>query len=344
MKKLNWLLIVLTFFGCSKKDSPKEEQQIDPIAEIQPIKHKNPIIRSMYTADPSAHVWADGRLYIYASHDIDPPQGCDLMDQYHVFSTDDMINWTDHGEILRASQVPWGRKDGGFMWAPDCAYKNGTYYFYFPHPSGDEWNNTWKIGVATSKSPAKDFEVKGYIEGMDNLIDPCVFVDDDGQAYIYQGGGGVCKAAKLKDNMMELDGPLTIMTGLSDFHEAPWMHKKDGVYYLSYADNFNIGGLENRLRYAIGKSPMGPWTYKGVYLESTDSFTSHGSIVEYKGQWYAFYHNSELAAKNGTPKSYSDWIRSVSYDKLFYNSDGTIKKVVQTLDGEVTSRKIGDNK
>ena len=92
------------------------------------------------------------------------------------------------------------------MWAPDCAYKNGTYYFYFPHPSETNWDNSWKIGVATSCRPAEGFEVKGYIEGMDPLIDPCVFVDDNGQAYIYNGGGGICKGGKLKDNMMELDG------------------------------------------------------------------------------------------------------------------------------------------
>jgi hypothetical protein len=91
----------------------------------------NPFITSIYTADPSAHVWADGRLYVYPSRDIDPPRGCDLMDRYHVFSTADMVHWRDEGEILRASQVPWGRKEGGFMWAPDCAYKNGTYYFIF---------------------------------------------------------------------------------------------------------------------------------------------------------------------------------------------------------------------
>ncbi|ULT26734.1 family 43 glycosylhydrolase [Sphingobacterium sp. E70] len=169
---------------------------------------ENPFIKHMYTADPSARVWADGRLYVYASHDIAPPQGCDLMDQYHVFSTADMKTWTDHGEILRASQVPWGRKEGGFMWAPDCVFRNGTYYFYFPHPSGTEWNKTWKIGVATSKSPAKDFVVQGYVTGADALIDPHVFIDDDGQAYFYQGGGGVCKAGKLKDNMMEVDGQL----------------------------------------------------------------------------------------------------------------------------------------
>lgn len=138
----------------------------------------NPFIRHMYTADPSAHVWKDGRLYVYASHDIAPPRGCDLMDRYHVFSTDDMVNWTDHGEILSSEQVPWGRKEGGFMWAPDCAYRNGTYYFYFPHPSETAWDNSWKIGVATSNKPAEGFKVQGYIEGMDPLIDPCVFGDE----------------------------------------------------------------------------------------------------------------------------------------------------------------------
>ena len=109
----------------------------------------NPFIRSIYTADPSAHVWADGRLYVYPSHDIAPARGADLMDQYHVFSTNDMVNWVDHGQILQASDVPWGRAEGGFMWAPDCAYKNGTYYFYYPHPSGTAWNSTWN-----SRSPS----------------------------------------------------------------------------------------------------------------------------------------------------------------------------------------------
>ncbi len=292
----------------------------------------NPIIRHMYTADPSARVWKDGRLYIYASHDIAPPKGCDLMDQYHVFSTNDMKKWTDHGEILRASDVSWGRKDGGFMWAPDCVYKNGTYYFYFPHPSGDEWNKTWKIGVATSKSPAKDFKVQGYIPNIDPLIDPHVFIDDDGQAYFYQGGGGVCKAGKLKDNMMEIDGELSVMQGLEDFHEASWVHKKNGVYYLSYSDNHdnnNKDGVkgDNRMRYATSKSPLGPWKYQGIYMDPTDSYTNHGSIVEYKGQWYAFYHTSELSQSNG---EFNDWLRSVCVDKLYYNADGTIKKVIPT--------------
>ena len=285
-------------------------------------KSPNPFIRHMYTADPSAHVWEDGRLYVYASHDIAPPRGCDLMDRYHVFSTDDMINWTDHGEILSSDQVPWGRKEGGFMWAPDCAYRNGTYYFYFPHPSETDWNDSWKIGVATSDKPAEGFKVQGYIEGMDPMIDPCVFVDDDGQVYIYNGGGGTCKGGKMKDNMIELDGPMRTMEGLSDFHEATWIHKYNGKYYLSYSDNHDDGEKHNRMCYAISDSPLGPWEYKGIYMEPTDSYTNHGSIVEFKGQWYSFYHNSALSGH--------DWLRSICVDKLYYNPDGTIKMVRQT--------------
>src|SRR5271170_352110 len=99
----------------------------------------NPFITTIYTADPSAHVWSDGRLYVYPSRDMDPPRGCDLMDHYHTFSTDNMVDWRDEGEILNSSQVPWGRKEGGFMWAPDAAFSKGTYYYYFPHPSETDW-------------------------------------------------------------------------------------------------------------------------------------------------------------------------------------------------------------
>jgi len=281
---------------------------------------QNPFVRDIYTADPSAHVWSDGRLYVYPSHDVAPPRGCDLMDRYHVYSTDDMVNWTDHGEILNSEQVNWGRPEGGFMWAPDCAYKNGVYYFYFPHPSNTEWNNSWKIGVATSTDPAANFTVQGYISGLKSMIDPCVFVDDDGQAYLYYGGGNHCEGGKLKENMMEIDGAMQEMAGLEDFHEATWVHKRNGVYYLSYADNNSKGG--NQLRYATSNNPLGPWISRGVYMEPTGSSTDHGSIVEFKGQWYAFYHNSILSG--------NDWLRSVCVDSLFYNGDGTIQKVNQS--------------
>jgi hypothetical protein len=283
---------------------------------------QNPIFRNIYTADPSAHVWADGRLYVYPSHDIAPPRGADLMDQYHVYSTDDMVHWVDHGQILQASDVWWGRPEGGFMWAPDIAYKNGTYYLYFPHPSGSDWGSTWKIGVATSTSPTGGFQVRGYIPNLDSLIDPAVFVDDDGTAYLYYGGGGVAKGGRLKDNMMEVDGAMQDMQGLEDFHEASWVHKHNGVYYLSYADNHDVDGEHNRMRYATSRSPLGPWTSRGVYIDSTDSYTDHGSIVEYKGQSYAFYHTSMLSG--------DDWLRSVSVDKLFYNDGGSIRMVRQT--------------
>ncbi|MDR2382860.1 MAG: GH92 family glycosyl hydrolase [Prevotellaceae bacterium] len=290
----------------------------------------NPIIRHIYTADPSAHVWMDGRLYVYPSHDVFPPRGCDRMDQYHVFSTADMVHWTDHGQILEASQVAWGRKEGGFMWAPDCAYKNGIYYFYFPHPSGTDWNHTWKIGIATSKKPDRDFEVQGYLalEGDPHaMIDPCVFVDDDGQAYFYYGGGARCKAARLKENMTEIDGALQDMTGLEDFHEGAWVHKRKGIYYLSYADNTKG---HNRLRYATSHSPLGPWTYRGILLNGVSSDTNHGSIVEYKGQNYLFYHTCDISGRGN--------LRSVCFDKLYYNADSTIKTVIPTQSSVVKAK------
>lgn len=288
-------------------------------------KHSgNPAITSIFTADPSAHVWDDGRIYIYASHDIDPARGCDLMDRYHVFSSEDMVNWRDEGEILSAADVKWGRPEGGFMWAPDAAYKNGMYYFYYPHPSGSDWNKTWKMGVASSKYPAKDFTDLGYIEGMGGfaLIDPCVLTDDDGKAYIYYGGGGKCMGGELNDDMVSLKNGMTDMTGLDDFHEAAWVFKRNGLYYLTYSDN-NHGA--NHMKYCISKNPLGPWQYKGIFLEPTGCDTSHGSVVEYKGQWYMFYHNQALSGR-GT-------LRSVCIDKLFFNDDGTIKVVEQTLTG-----------
>lgn len=296
----------------------------------QIVLGENPFITHMYTADPSAHVWEDGRLYVYASHDVDPPRGCDLMDRYHVFSTDNMVDWVDHGEILNSSQVPWGREEGGFMWAPDCAYKDGKYYFYFPHPSGTDWNDTWRVGIAVSDSPAKDFvvldtylEMKGMEDDCFAMIDPCVFVDDDGQAYFYYGGGGRCVGARMSENMIELAEPLRPMEGLLDFHEATWVHKRNGLYYLSYADNHTENGVgANRLHYAVSTSPLGPWEYKGCYLEPTGCDTSHGSIVEYKGEWFAFYHNQEISGHGN--------LRSSCVDKLYFNEDGTIQVVKQT--------------
>lgn len=285
-----------------------------------------PVITTIYTADPSAVVGQDGKMYMYASHDMDPARGCDFMDRYHIFSSEDMVHWTDEGEILRSDDVTWGRPEGGFMWAPDCAYKNGTYYFYYPHPAGSRWNDTWEFGVATSKHPAKDFKDQGYVVdkngkgiGGDCMIDPCIFIDDDGRNYLYYGGGAMPKGCELEDDMITVKGEVYDMDGLEDFHEASWVFKRNGVYYMTYSDN--LPG-NNRLRYAVSDKPLGPWEYKGIYLAPTGCDTSHGSVVEYKGRWYAFYHNCSISGRGN--------LRSVCIDEMFFNEDGTIQLVEQT--------------
>ena len=283
-------------------------------------RRSNPFVSHMFTADPSAHVWEDGRLYVYPSTDVAPPKGYKTMDGYHVFSTDDMMTWKDHGEILHSSQVDWGRKEGGFMWAPDCAYKNGTYYYYFPHRSGDG-RDTWKIGVATSKNPASNFEVQGYIKGIKSLIDPCVFTDDDGQSYLFIGGEGDPTGYKLKENMLEIEGEPHEIKGLDGFREGLWMFKRNDKYYIVYPDDFP---KRNKMRYAISDNPYGPFECKGVFVGSTDVITMHGSVVEYKGQWYVFYHNGDLSGGIATN-------RSICFDPIFFNEDGTIQMVKQTL-------------
>ena len=293
----------------------------------------NPIITNLFTADPSAHVWeANGKLYIYASHDIFPSRGCDLMDRYHVFSTTNMVTWKDEGEILSSDDVSWGRPEGGFMWAPDAAYRNGTYYFYFPHPtgSGDAWNSTWRIGIAKSSKPASDFTcaADGYVKKKDGSpyvtgIDPCIFKDDDGQYYLYTGGGAHSYVAKMQDNMEYLaEEPVEITGTLTDFHEAMWVFKRNGIYYAMYADNTSG---ENLMRYSTASSPYGPWREGGIVLDGTGCDTTHGSICEYKGHWYLFYHNCEISG-NGT-------LRSVCVDEVTFREDGSIEKVVQTRQG-----------
>ncbi len=313
----------------------------------------NPIFTDIFTADPSAHVWnvdGDDRLYVYASHDQYPAQGCDFMDKYHIFSTSNMVDWYDHGEILSSDDVEWGREEGGFMWAPDAAYKDGTYYYYFPHPiKGDDPSvRSWRVGVATSDKPAEDFavvtqkadgsEYQGYLEGIpyleerpdgktyaSGLIDPCVFQDDDGSYYLYIGGSQHCYMAKMTDDMLGIlpETWTEITDQLPEFHEGPWMFKRNGIYYLMYPDNTSGA---NKMLYATATSPTGPFTPgENLLLDSTNCDTSHGSVVEYKGRWYLFYHNSDLSGKGN--------LRSVCVDELFFNEDGSIQTVVQTTEG-----------
>lgn len=275
----------------------------------------------LYTADPSAHVWnIDGKevLYLYASHDMEPPRGCDYMDRYHIFSTEDLVHWTDHGEVMNAatSNAANGYGSDGFMWAPDCGYNpaDKLYYFIYPHKISNDVDK-WNIFVATSPNPAGPFTCRGHIEGVPSIIDPCLFVDDDGQPYIYVGGGGHCWGGRLKkDNWLELDGPMQEMSGFTDFHEGPWIHKYNGKYYLSHPDN---NWNNNHLQYSIGDTPLGPWKPMGMYMRAHGHDTTHGSIVKFKDKWYQFYHTADYGCRGN--------LRSVCFDELKYNPDGSIQ-------------------
>ncbi|MGQ1784428.1 family 43 glycosylhydrolase [Saccharicrinis sp. GN24d3] len=285
-------------------------------------RRSNPIVSHMFTADASAHVWDDGRLYVYPSTDVAPSKGYSTMDGYHIFSTDDMITWTDHGEILHSRDVSWGIDKGGLMWAPDCAYKNGTYYFYFPHKNK---KGVWEIGVAASKSPAANFELQGYVNGGNAYCDPCVFVDDNGQAYLYAVQDAKCDAAKLKDNMMEIESEMVHQVGVDEHREGPFVFKRKGKYYMLYPDHKRP---YNEMQYSMSDSPLGPWEPKGAILEHNNIITMHGSMVEFKGQWYIFYHNGDLSGGIATN-------RSICFDPVNFNEDGTIQMVSKSLGVEL---------
>ncbi len=283
----------------------------------------NPIIKHMRTADPSAHVWKDGKtVWLYCSHDMDTAMNYSSMDEQHVFSSTDMINWTDHGIALQSKDISWGVP--GFIWAPDCAFKNDIYYYYFPHK---DKTNTWRIGVATSNKPQGPFKDIGkYIVGTHG-IDPCCFVDDDGQAYLYFGKNYV---AKLKENMIELAEPAQeIKYGANNSREGTYMHKRNGIYYYSYTD---FKDTVNQGFYAMGTNPYGPFEYKGAVNRKPDTTAGmhpaqdHHSIIDFKGQSYYFYHIGNYNGGNG-------YRRNICVDYLYYNPDGTMQMVKQTLEG-----------
>lgn len=294
----------------------------------------NPFVEYMYTADPTARVF-NGRLYVYPSHDRDTATWFN-MDDWHVLSTSNMKDWTDHGVCLSLKDLPWAKK---YAWAPDCVYKNGKYYFYYPTDKD-------YIGVAIGKTPYGPFTVplkkpllnrktKGVICTGD-FIDPAVFIDDDGSAYIYFGQNQV-NMVKLNDDMISFSDTVRVLKGAEGFFEAAWMHKYKGKYYLSYSGP--ISGRK-KILYSVSDSPYGPFEFKGEILRPMNSCTNHHSIVEFKGQWYLFYHNSDLYfEQHPNEKPVCDWSkpapfrRSICVDYLYYNEDGTIKEVVPTKTG-----------
>ncbi len=290
---------------------------------------QNPIISGQYTADPTARVFGD-RLYLYPSHDIispvEPERRWFAMADYHVFSTADLTRWTDHGVIVSQEQVPWVEPESYAMWAPDCVENNGTYYFYFPsQPKGTKG---FGVGVATAQSPTGPFRPMWKpIDGIQG-IDPCVMKATDGTHYIFWAGGGNIMAAPLRDDMMELADTARLVTGLPDgFKEGPFAFERDGRYYLTFPWVRKKNGTET-LAYAMSSSPMGPWEMKGVIMDEWENrcWTNHHSIVNYRGQWYLFYHHDDYSPT-------FDKNRSVCVDSLTFNADGTIRPVRPTLRG-----------
>ena len=302
---------------------------------------QNPIIRDQFTADPTARVFND-RIYLYPSHDIFPPEGQRQdwfsMEDYHVFSSENLTEWTDHGMIVTQNKVPWVRPNSYSMWAPDCVYRNGKYYFYFP--SAPAAGGGFAVGVAIADRPEGPFIPEPEpIKGI-NGIDPCVLLASDGNAYIFWGNG---RCAKLKDNMKELadDNPRETvkwgnremeMVGVSCLKdlpnrqaEGPFAFEYNGNYYLTYP---YVREKTEVLAYAMSKNPMGPYEYKGLIMaeQPNGCWTNHHSIVNYKGQWYLFYHHNYFSPRD-------DKRRSACIEKLYFNPDGTIKEVKQTLRG-----------
>lgn len=320
-------------------------------ADKKPISQ--PLVSHIYTADPSAHVFK-GKIYIYPSHDIesatkeDDEGGHFDMKDYRILSMTAIGGKVkDHGVALDIKDVPWA---GRQMWAPDAAYKNGVYYLYFPVK---DKKDVFRIGVATSKKPEGPFKAEAEPIQGSYSIDPCVFQDSDGSFYMYFGGiwGGqlqrwknntyqgvtpnpqkgqvamLPRMAKLSPDMKSFAEPVKEVKILDEkgnlfyednndkrFFEAAWVHKYKGKYYFSYST-----GDTHNICYAVGDSPYGPFTYKGIVLKPVQGWTNHHSIVQVKGKWYLFYHDVQLSGKTH--------LRNVKVTALKHNADGTIQTI-----------------
>lgn len=337
--------------GCGQPPAPP----VEPLGPADASRFlTQPLVSEIFTADPSAHVF-DGRIYIYPSHDFDAGVPADdlgshfAMRDYHVFSMPAIGgDVTDHGVALDIADVPWA---GRQMWAPDAAEKDGRYYFYFPAKDKDD---VFRIGVAVGDSPAGPFKAAPQPIAGSFSIDPAVFKDDDGQFYMYFGGiwGGQLqrwtngtyqpddvypaddqpaiapKVARLANDMLsfaetptnvvildEHGAPLTAGDNDRRFFEASWLHKYNGTYYFSYST-----GDTHYIAYATGSSPYGPFTYRGRILEPVLGWTSHHSIVDIGGQWYLFYHDTQISGGQ-------THLRNIKVTPLTHRVDGSIRTI-----------------
>ncbi|MBO5014950.1 MAG: glycoside hydrolase family 43 protein, partial [Bacteroidaceae bacterium] len=251
-----------------------------------------------------------------------------LMNEWCILSTKDMKTFQEHSYKLQAKSFEWAK---GEAWASQVIERDGKFYWYVTVEHKTDPGKS--IGVAVSDSPTGPFkDARGsalvtnsmtteYTKIFWDDIDPTVWIDDDGQAYLFWGNTQ-CYYAKLKKNMIELDGPIMPIK-LPRFTEAPWIHKHGDWYYLTFASEF-----PEKICYAMSKSINGPWEYKGILNEiAGNSNTNHQSIVQFNGEWYFIYHNGSINP-NGC-----GFRRSICADKLYYNEDGTLKRIVMTTEG-----------
>ena len=285
---------------------------------------QNPIVPpGTFMADPEAHVWEDGKLYVYGSRDESDDYWCSYA--YDVLVTEDLAHWSVVENTFASKGIyDQVRDHDKLLFAPDCSYKNGTYYLYYCSPG-----KPYTEGVATSRSPYGPFTRGVPIAGA-YAIDPAVLVDDDGQAYYYWGQQYI-RAAKLKPNMMEIDTvtltrPLD-QAGTKAFHEGASIRKIGEWYYLVFADE-SRRGRPTCLGYAMSKDPMGPFEYKGIIIDNYGAdpniWNNHGSIAKFGDQWYVFYHRSTRNSKK---------FRKACIEPITINKDGTIDEVEMTTQG-----------
>lgn len=303
---------------------------------------RNPLVTHIFTADPSAKVFGD-RIYVYTSHDADGQMDFDMID-YHAYSSDDLVNWQDHGVIIKAADLSWAPR----LYAPDACEKNGKYYLYMP-------NSGSAIGVAVSDDPGGPFVdalgkplINNTVQGVsdvDWLFDPACYVDDDGQAYIYFGGGPTgsgdnARVMRLNDDMISLKDTRATTIAAPAFFEASFMHKRGSTYYFSYSTDFE--GHAAYLDYMTSDNPMTGFQHQGTILTNGDinnGNNNHGSIVEFMGKWYLFYHNRKAEQDGGGNNAYQ---RSAAVQELTYEGDAIKQLTMSTADTTVTQLKCLD--
>lgn len=297
-------------------------------------KADNPLVTGQFTADPTARVF-NGKIYVFPSHDIPAPASMTrkdwfVMEDYHVFSSENnLMDWKDNGVIIDQKDKAWIAKDYS-MWAPDAIEKNGKYYFYFPANRVAENGRRGgsAIGVGVADKPEGPYTFGDAPMAGIGGIDPGIMIDPkDGKGYIFVQLGGL-QVARLKDNMIEVESAPVRVQGLpSDggLIEGPFPFERNGKYYLTFPHKLK---KSEALEYVVADNPMGPFTYGGLIMDEspTGCWTNHQSIVQYEGQWYLFYHHNDYSPN-------FDKNRSIRADSLFFEPDGSIRKVIPTLRG-----------